>query len=126
MLPDINDDPLEPGVDRDNYGAIWGFGIIIAGIAAFYGLKCIWLKSGTFFAGGRWNNMPMHVEGGMAVGVGMFYLSIGCFLHFKYFWSCHERFLGWAQIGIIASLIGVAAGMITFIYHWIGPGLRLF
>jgi hypothetical protein len=117
MSPTDFDDVLEPA-DRD-IAYNWGLGVIVAAALAYDGLKCIWTQSGTFVGGGRWSSIPLQAEGAMAVSVGIFYFAAGCFLHCKYFWSSRERFLGSAQIGIIASLVGVAIGMISFIYYWL-------
>jgi hypothetical protein len=47
---------------------------------------------------------------------GAIFLSAATFMHAHYFWSYRERFLGYAQLGKAAGLIGLNAGLIYLVY----------
>ena len=53
-----------------------------------------------------------------AVAVGIAFISLGSLLHCHFFWSWRERFLGYAQIGKMLSILGILGGMMYFIVHF--------
>ena len=57
-----------------------------------------------------------HCRGAMAVALGIGHVAAGGWLHFPFFWSRRERFLGFSQIGKIVSIIALAGAVTYFIF----------
>jgi len=92
----------------------WALGVVVALSLAVYGVVCLVTQSASF-VGGR----PLHIvvyQGRSAVALGSLYLAGGLFLHCHFFWSWRERFLGYAQIGKLLSMLGIVGGIFYFIF----------
>jgi hypothetical protein len=90
---------------------------------AVYGAICVHTQSATWVGGtdldlalGNWPRL--HCHGASAIAIGIALISMAGLLHFHFFWSWRERFLGCAQVGKVLSLIGVAGGMMYFVFRF--------
>ena len=83
-------------------------GVVIPGVIAFFAIRA-WAHQEAYWPGSRGSGMTVRGEAAQALAVA--YLSIGAFLHFRWFWgllSAHRTF----QIGTVCSLFAFLAGLI--------------
>ena len=60
----------------------------------------------------------MRCYGASAVAIGVTFVAISSLLHFHFFWSWRQKFHGYAQLGKVLSLLGMAGGIIYFIMRF--------
>jgi hypothetical protein len=116
-----SDDFLDPA-PRDVFYA-WAIGVIAALALAVYGSICIYTQSATWVGGDDLDlalgHVPqMHCQGAGAVALGIAFVATASLLHCHFFWSWRERFHGYAQLGKLLSLVGIAGGMIYFCFRF--------
>lgn len=106
-------DLLEPASGDVFYA--WAIGVIGALALAVYGWTCISTQSATAIGD---DGATMQCYGRNAVALGLTYIAVACLLHLHFFWSWRERFIGYAQIGKVLSLIGAVSGIFYFLWHF--------
>jgi hypothetical protein len=114
-----NDNFLDPA-PRDVFYA-WAIGFVVALMLAVHGAISIYTRSalwegdsGLPFGGG--GQMPVHGASAVAMGIG--FIAAAGVLHFHFFWSWRERFLAFAQVGKVASVIALAGAVLFFIFRF--------
>jgi hypothetical protein len=114
-------DFLEPA-SRDIFYA-WAIGVVVATLLAIYGSVCIRTQS-AMLTGGTDTDLALGTSPSMecrdasAIAIGVTSIAFASLLHFHFFWSWRHRFLGYAQIGKVLSLIVATGGIIYFIFHF--------
>ena len=103
----------------------WGVGAVVALALSVYGVHCVaagrmWLPG--YSPGGFGGSDGGLVVGGAAYGMGIAYLALGAFLHFRFFWEGHPRLWRLAGVGQAVSLLAVLCGagyaMLKMLESW--------
>jgi hypothetical protein len=108
-----NDDMLDPA-PRDVLYA-WAIGVVAALALAVHGAVAIHTRS-ALWEGEYGEQMPVHGASAVALGIG--FIAAAGVLHFHFFWSWRERFLGFAQLGKAVSVIALAGAVLFFIFRF--------
>lgn len=93
----------------------WALGVVVAVVLVLYGVWRIGTRSAHFMEG-----RPARIvvyEGSRAVMLGVSYLCAGLFLDFHFSWSWRKRYEGYAQIGKLVAIAGLAGGICCFVYN---------
>lgn len=117
-LADAMTDPPE----GDNKGQAWVFGVIFAAIPLIYGIVCcvsahakviaIAFRGLPAMGGGLF----LDVFGAPAVSLGVFFIFVGCFMHFHYFWGNYPKLANYYEIGKYLSIAGIIAALAAYGY----------
>jgi hypothetical protein len=93
----------------------WIVGVGIAALLALYAVICMISQRAMFL---RVRPVRMiEMLGANAVAVGALYLSAALFLHCHWFWNSHPEYHGYAQLGKVASLVGVVGSLGYLFYN---------
>jgi hypothetical protein len=87
-----------PDVDQ---GGRWFYGVVLAALAAAWGIWCI--LDGEVTVARRGN--VRELTGGAATAFGLVFVSIGAFMHFHFFWATHKSLWRFAELGKILSIL---------------------
>lgn len=98
--------------DSDGGFKRWMFGAVGPLFLLFYGIQGLILKTSTIVSRtGRWVAV-----GPESVAVSLCYLSLAVFLHVYFFWENQDRFSGYRELLVIASLLAFLASAGYFVY----------
>ena len=86
---------------------MWGLGVAAALLPIAYGARCIVWGRAPFLGNGG----PMWVTGPAATALGIAYVALGGFLHFRFFWELAPRLCRVADLGKGISLIVFLAAL---------------
>ena len=87
-----------PDVDE---GGRWFYGVVLAALAAAWGLWCAADGEVTVVTRG----VTSELTDGAATAFGLVFVSIGSFMFFHYFWATHKFLWRFAELGKILSIL---------------------
>lgn len=86
----------------------WGVGLGIALLLIGYGVYCVATRTA---------HIPARTGEGMTVGsalataMGIGYLGLGAFLHFRFFWDAHPKLWRFSGPGKLAGILAFLSGL---------------
>ena len=92
---------------------MWFWGAVVAIVPLGYGVVCLF--TGHVSIIGRGGESAIF-HGAEAVGLATGYISVGAFLHFRYFWGLHERLRERYQLFVLFAILGLI-GSCLFIFY---------
>lgn len=93
---------------------MWFWGAAVASIPIVYGIVCLFTGQASILGRG---GESATFRGAEAVGLSIGYISVGAFLHFRYFWGLHERLRARYQILVMLSILGVVGSCLYIFYR---------
>lgn len=117
---DLASDLAEP--PNSGSAGAWFFGVLIAVPIVLYGLGCLVIRHAWFFSFDV-KGLPTpqgrtfhEWHGGAAMAIGLLYVGVGLFAHFKWFWSSHRCLYRYYEIGELVS----SAIIVASVAWWMG------
>ena len=92
---------------------MWFWGVAVALIPLGYGVVCLFTGRASII--GRGGESAVF-RGAEAVALAIGYISVGAFLHFRYFWGLHERLRDRYQVFIMLSILGIVGSCLYTFY----------
>jgi len=83
---------------------MWFWGVAFAVLPLGYGLVCLFTGQARIVGRGG-ESAVFH--GAEAIGLAVGYISIGAFLHFRYFWGLHQRLRERNQVFVLLAILGL-------------------
>jgi hypothetical protein len=93
---------------------MWFWGVGIAAIPIVYGTVCLFTGRASIL--GRGGESAVF-RGAEAAGLAIGYISVGAFLHFRYFWGLHKKLCEWYQFLAALSILGVVGSCVYIFYR---------
>lgn len=85
-------------------------GVLIPGLIAYFAIDA-WAEQQAYWPGGRGGGRGMTVRGEAAQALAVAYLSIGAFLHFRWFWGMLQADQTF-RIGSVCSMLTFLAALL--------------
>lgn len=92
---------------------MWFWGVAVALIPLGYGVTCLFTGRASII--GRGGESAVF-RGAEAVALAIGYISVGAFLHFRYFWGLHERLRDRYQVLVMLAILGVVGSCLYTFY----------
>jgi hypothetical protein len=93
---------------------MWFWGVAVAFFPLGYGVYCLFTGHASIIGRGG-ESAAFH--GAEAVGLAIGYISVGAFLHFRYFWGLHERLRERHQVFVLLSILGLIGSCLYIFYR---------
>lgn len=105
-------EPRDTGDSESTRLERWAEGLLYPALPIAYGIcRVIWRTA--WIGGGRGAGPLIEVHGGPAIAMGIAFIALGMFLHYRFFWSRHPVWPVIGQVGEAASLI-VGIGAVAY------------
>ncbi|MCA9043631.1 MAG: hypothetical protein KDA69_04875 [Planctomycetaceae bacterium] len=111
---------MDSAEDRSQ-GTIWGKGISLALVVAYFGVTCFLTNSATFIS-----LRPMRLitySGVPAAALGFSCLAAAMFMHCHWVWSSHEKYHGYGTLGKLLAATAFVIALLTFAISGLIGGL---
>jgi hypothetical protein len=102
----------------------WLFGVVLAWPLILYGLVCV-ITRHAWFLSLRVKGLPpppgiFHEwVGSPAMVLGLVYIGVGLFAHFRWFWSIHRTLYRYYEIGQLGSLVVLVTALVWWVIETI-------